>query len=588
MPDARRGVALAVLAGAAAMALLAGCGGIPSSGAVHAGAKLDGPPPVRVLAAPPVPGAQAAEIVRGFLRAQPGLDDDLAVARSYLGGELARVWANRPSVVVYPDESALHIVAGAGGTFRVSAPVDATVDASGIYTASAPGTQASMKLKVTRAFGQWRITSMDQPRKLWLTSYDLDRVYAKVPLYYAAAGTRMLVPDVRWFPATSGLATVVARAQLDPPPAYLRGAVATGIPSETRLAVDSVPTSGAVATIDLNSFARQPSQGDRLMLYAQLAASVAQTPGVEEVKVLVDGKVLDLPGQSLASGTTADALGYTIEPSLSAGGVVLGAKAGRSVLTQLSGDEGSGPSTQAALPALAVALRSLARSTDAREFAGVDPSGRSVVRVADGKTFAPITGDHDLTTPSYDQARWLWTVSSGAGVPTRVQALLTGPGVGAKELSVVTPAAPWLSGRQVTALRISRDGARALVTSVRRGVWRIDVAGVVRDAHGRPTSLSTPLRVGVGLTDVIDAAWVNSTTVIVLAKGTVDKHAEPYLVTPGAESVELPDVADPVRVAAGDNETDVYVVTGRGDIVTRGGSTGWVSAGHGLAVAFPG
>ncbi len=104
---------------------------------------------------------------------------------------------------------------------------------------------------------------------------------------------------------------------------------------------------------------------------------------------------------------------------------------------------------------------------------------------------------------------------------TRVRAVLTGPGLAPKDVtgSATAVAAPWLAGRDVTALRVSRDGARALVTSVRRGVSRIDVTGVVRDGHGRPVSLTTPLTIGAGLQDVVDAAWVDPTTVVVLAQG---------------------------------------------------------------------
>src|SRR5580765_2482444 len=127
MPDplrrrvARAAGALLVLACAAAASA---CGGIPDSGPVHAGAQLDGPPPVRVLAAPPVPGATPAEIVRGFLRAQPGLDDDAAVARSYLVGEAARSWATKGArVVVYPDESSLKIAPTGAGQFTVTTAV---------------------------------------------------------------------------------------------------------------------------------------------------------------------------------------------------------------------------------------------------------------------------------------------------------------------------------------------------------------------------------------------------------------------------------------------------------------------------------
>jgi hypothetical protein len=119
------GAVLVMVFAAAASA----CGGIPDSGPVHAGAQLDGPPPVRVLAAPPVPGASPTEIVRGFLRAHPGLDDDAAVARSYLVGDAARTWATKSArVVVYPDESSLRVAAGAARPFTGTTPVGSTRD----------------------------------------------------------------------------------------------------------------------------------------------------------------------------------------------------------------------------------------------------------------------------------------------------------------------------------------------------------------------------------------------------------------------------------------------------------------------------
>ena len=77
MPDRSR-QAIAAAAAALVVALaVAGCGGIPTSGPVHGGATLDGPPPVRVLAPPPQPGAAPADIVRGFLEAQPAVAEGM-------------------------------------------------------------------------------------------------------------------------------------------------------------------------------------------------------------------------------------------------------------------------------------------------------------------------------------------------------------------------------------------------------------------------------------------------------------------------------------------------------------------------------
>jgi Lipoprotein LpqB beta-propeller domain/Sporulation and spore germination len=590
MADQRHRATTAVLVAGVVAALTAACGGIPTSGPVHGGATLDGPPPVRVLAAPPRAGSSATDIVRGFLRAQPDLDEDEAVARQYLTGPIVQTWATRPKVIVYPDESTLHFAAGSGGLYTITTPVTATVDEDGVYSTTAPTAKASLVVKLSQVFGQWRISTVDNPQVLWLTSYDIERVFAQVPLYYVAPGSRVLVPDLRWFPQTSGLATVIARAQLAPPPAYLRSAVTTGIPANTRLALDTVPTSGSVASVDLNSTAQQPSSTNRTMLWAQLAASVTATPGVDTVRVLVNGQVLDLPGASVAAGTTASALGYTTDVPVSADPVALSAKAGRSVLTQFAEfDSLQAPGARGVMPVPTVRLRSIARSVDVREFAGVTQAGTQLVRMIDGKTSAVIDGSN-LTAPSYDSRHWLWTVSSGPGVTTKVHAALTGPGLAPKDViaSLTSPSAPWLVGREVTALRVSRDGTRALVTSSRHGVWTIDIAGVVRDSQGRPLSLASPLQVGVGLSDVTDATWVDPLTVAVLAKGTDDKEVRPYLVSIGAETSPLPALSDAVGIAAGDGDGSIAVVTSKGQVLSQGGPTGWVAIGAGTDVAFPG
>ncbi|MFL6099379.1 MAG: LpqB family beta-propeller domain-containing protein [Actinomycetales bacterium] len=589
MPRPGRLTGPARLAGAlVALSLAAAaCGGIPDSGPVHAGAQLDGPPPVRVLAAPPVPGASPDDIVRGFLRAQPGLDDDAAVARSYLTADAARSWASQPRVVVYPDESALHVIAGPNGTYTVTATQLATVTANGVYTEAGPKVTARLRLHLVRADGQWRISSMDDAQSRWLTSFDLDRVYAQVPLYYGEPGSRVLVPDLRWFPATSGLATVVARAQLEPPPPYLRQAVTTGALSGTALAVGSVPTAGNVASIDLTASARQLSSAERTLLWGQLAAAVTQVPGVDSVRVLAGDKLLDLPGQSVTTGTTSGALGFSVDSPPSASAVVMATSAGQAVLTQLAASSAAtAGATKASLPSFSVPLRSLARSSDGREFAGVDQSGHLLLRIVDGRTTTALDVPAGLSAPSYDFRRWLWTAASAAGSPTRVYAVLATPG--AREVVAATPLAAWLDDRLVTAVQISRDGARALVVSTGKGGWRLDIAGVQRDARGRPLALTAPLRVGLGLSDVADATWVDSTSVAVLARLSSDKAAAPYLVTVGAGVIPLPGLVGGVRIAAGAGADTITVVTSRGEVLARGGASGWVTIGHGLDVAFPG
>ena len=85
------------------------------------------------------------------------------------------------------------------------------------------------------------------------------------------------------------------------------------------------------------------------MMWAQLAAAVTQAPGVNSVRVLANGKVLDLPGAPVAAGTTASALGYVTDVPVSSGPIALSAKAGRSILTQVA-EFDSVPGARVAMP----------------------------------------------------------------------------------------------------------------------------------------------------------------------------------------------------------------------------------------------
>jgi Lipoprotein LpqB beta-propeller domain len=136
---------------------------------------------------------------------------------------------------------------------------------------------------------------------------------------------------------------------------------------------------------------------------------------------------------------------------------------------------------------------------------------------------------------------------------------------------------------------VSRDGARLLVASNGRTGWRLDVAGIVRDSRGKPQSLSpTPLRIGVGLSDIVDATWVDATSVGVVGRRATDRTRQPYLLTVSGQVVSLPQVPEATRVAAGAGAGSLTVVTAKGAILGRGGSSGWVEIGHGVDVVFPG
>ena len=108
------GVARAVLraaGAAAALGLLAGCGGVPgsikaqvpTSGPIEQGAQVGVQQEdqfIRVIAREPRPGMSETEVVQGFLDASASFDGDHAVAREYLTPEASSRWNTNAGVKI--------------------------------------------------------------------------------------------------------------------------------------------------------------------------------------------------------------------------------------------------------------------------------------------------------------------------------------------------------------------------------------------------------------------------------------------------------------------------------------------------------
>jgi hypothetical protein len=145
---------------------------------------------------------------------------------------------------------------------------------------------------------------------------------------------------------------------------------------------------------------------------------------------------------------------------------------------------------------------------------------------------------------------------------------------------------PWLMGRTVRALDVSRDGARiAIVSTARDGSVRLDVGGIVRDATGQPTRLATNLVVGRNLRRPTDVAWGDRTSLVVLAqdaKGVVT----PYEVVVGGTVTALAPAPQVLHVTVGDGLRAVYLTTSAGTVLVRSGD-GWRTVGQGRGVTVP-
>ncbi len=588
---------VAACVAAALAAALSACGGLPTVSEVRQGSQVGEPAvqPVRVQPDGPVAGATPDQIVRGFIQAGAGagFDDDHAIARSFFTRKVKDDWQPGSGLKVYADNSPLKIELLTPTTVRVTAAVVAEVDSEGRYRETPIDTVALATFGMQKVDVGWRISVPQKGFGLWLSASDLDRIYRPFTIAYVSRTARAIVGDRRWFPITPGVATTLARAQLEPVPSYLGGAVHTGVPQGTTLAVDAVPIQSGRAVVDLSSSALSADPDLRRAMWAQFVSTLMQVPSVTEVSLQVQAAGLELPGipDRVSVVTTLD---YQSEFSASVKTAIL--RAG-STLSRVSSDrppdqdpqrKPAPPSPGPALPKIPTGWVGLALSVDGQEIAGIGGDNADLARWQGTSMFQLPKFGTTLTKPSYDSLNGLW-VAGQAGGAAKVWVIDTSVG----QLKAAKPRAipvPWLAKREVLALRVASDNQRmALITSNRTGGdVQVLVVGIVRSANGVAVSLAPkPLRVGWTLTAATDLAWVDGSTLAVVGRVSSKDAIGPQLVEIGGKLTTLSPVDGARFVTNTGGLRGVVVITDRGKVLARAGN-GWQQLQAGTDFLIPG
>jgi hypothetical protein len=601
--------------------LLPACVSIPTQGRVVAGADVNQQgvrSALRVTAAGPAEGADARQIVEGFLAALAGLDD-YTVAREFLAPD-ALSWRPGDATVVYDGVPvfAPTITDDDEATVAVRATVVARIDQTGRYTEQAP-TVEEQEFRLEQVDGEWRI--VDLPAGVLVSQVDAERVLTPFGVYFLDPTSTYLVPDVRWFPQLTSSATSLVRALLGgPSPPYL-GALRSAAPTGTRLDLPTVPVENGVATVDLTEEVLIASSEERALLLAQLRQTLRAVPGVSSVQVTVDGSPLDEPVGTDGVGTPTLVVDPPVDdrpvvlgppPESSTGGsepeptgsteATEGTDAPDGEPAELAvGDDGrpiapdgsvvlrldlDGASPLPGVDGLAgQVVTGLAIAPDGNSVAGLDAARGSLWVQQPGASPVELVTGRRLTTPSFDPPplAWLWTVSApdpdGDGVPV----------VLAAASAVEEVEARWLApGDEVRALRVSRDGSRVLVVLAHAdGSVDVQVRGVRRDANGRPLSLSqAAFDLAPELVDAVDAAWVNDDQVVVLGRSG-EEPLRPVLARVGGDTEPLAPTPNAVSIASALGERNIVVGTADGTVLRRSGSL-WLDGPFGVSPAFGG
>lgn len=544
-----RTVRLAGLLAVAALALGA-CARIPTSGPVELGnsGQVAEPNPAVVLAVGPQPDSPPEQIVEDYLTAgAAGVSNglDFTVARKYLYGDAAATWNPLGGVLVVDGFTPSQ---PSDTQVTIEASVVAKVDSDGVYSETARGAPETVTFGMVQdTAGQWRIK--DAPDGLILTSRQFLDQFRRVSLYFLTPDEQYLVPDPRWYPAVN-LATSVVKGLLAGPSPWLRDAVRTEVPQGVVLSPDAVKvTEDGQADVVLSPAATVQTANPDLLV-AQIQETLVQQ--VAQVRTVVVQAGLD--GPQLQGTKQLSTIGQT---PLSGGAEMIASGADGDRLMALGSQLTPVPGV-AALTGLDA--RSPARSENGAVRAFLRGPNQLATVPTSGQAAQTLLRQPDLVAPSADRFGWVWTASGGTVYAVD----------GHDPTVALTP--KWLSDRQVTAVRVSRDGTRIAVVSTGQDGVSVDVAGVVRDDRGGPQQLSdTTQRVAAALTAADSVVWYDDDQIAVLARSA--GSATVWEVPLGGPSKALPDVAGGVSLAGGRTERSLLVATSDGGLLGYSGPT---------------
>ncbi|WP_460799684.1 LpqB family beta-propeller domain-containing protein [Microbacterium sp. GXF0217] len=483
-------------------AALTACAGLPTSGPVGIGlpvGAVEADSPFTERASSPIAGAGPEVIVAGFLEASITPTDNWAIAKEFLTPEFADIW--RPGAGVTIDvagsrtyassvDSPDEVEAADAADVEVDLDQRASVDADGRYTEAAGGTELDFQL-ARDADGEWRIASA--PDGIVLDEGSFQQVYSRYSLQYFDQSWRHLVPDVRWYPRGSNVATSITQSVIEGTPSdWLEPAVHTAFPADVLLDGNSVPVSEQIASVALTDAALSLDAATLARMRTQLERSLTAT-GVTEVRFTVNGSALEADEAGLAGdggdvGTivlTEDGFGSLV------GGEVVPIAGITDLLTQFQD------------PVTAIDL--------------AQGEGLAAVQVSTGVVFAitnskanELDSRPGLVKPSIDPYGFIWSVP--AGDPQDLHAWT-------EDVTPHDVADAWSEASAISALRVSTDGVRIAALVTIGGRQSVVTAVILRDESNVPIGLGPTHEVVELSAPAQGLVWSGTDSLGILATG---------------------------------------------------------------------
>lgn len=527
--------------------ILTGCAQLPRSGAIVVGPDLGSELTGDVLYYSPVgPAADATqeEIISGFLNAGTGPQNDYATAREYLTEGFKSSWSPSDEVLIQDGRPTISTTPSGNSTVTVS--IQGQVDSDGKYTSVSGQSTRVLKFKLSREWGQWRIS--EAPNLTVVIRPVFDVIFNSYNLYFFDKAHQFLIPDLRWFPSKASTGTRLMNALLKGPSDWLAPAVATTVPEGTKLSIDAVTVQNGVALVDLTTEMLKANTSERQWAKAQIKATLDQLPQVDNVSISVDRSLQEISDVNANQPTST---------AYSPVGLVDGQ------LVHISSGGAAKINGTAAI-VQKTAAKDFAISADEQSLALLGPQGVWTASIGEvGSQPKLIDARARLLTPAIDRQGYVWTAT--AQKSTRI--LVTDA---SGEVSPLI--APWLKGRSLQAFSISAEGSRVALLVRSGGRPQILLASVIRSSLGAPVQLANPIKVAESLAKPISVNWVDSNSIAVLNIASAN-FAMPTMVTIGGAITTLSPISDATDLFAATSSTAIYVLTSTQDLYVRKGGS---------------
>jgi len=513
--------------------------------------------------------ASPEQILRGFVEAATGPQNDYAVARSFLTTDFQSKWDPNFSVIV--DTGSREVVMSSATSATLTLAAVASLDSSGQYVSTTSPETRSQTYSFAQVQGQWRISAA--PAGVVIDSGVFEQVYTTHPLYFFEQSFRYLVPDVRWFARGAATTTRVVKALLTGPASWLAqgGAVTSAFPASTALVASAVPIVKNVALVDLTAAASSADVTTILRMRQQLTASLQGVNDVTSVDIFSEGVLMSQGGSAYVDS----ALPVPVD--------------GRPFVMSDKGTgfvDGETIATTAVSAAIPTGTQAITLAAGGRSAAILTPGGVALTRAAASPALLDVRPG--LIAPALDIFGFTWSVPATA--PTQLVAF----GSDGRQYAV---AVPWTTATSIRTLKMSHDGARLLVvveTTSGSGATATTAqslvgASVVRAENSAPVRLGGTLTLARATGTVVDAAWVDSTTVISTAStgmGTAFVSSTVLTQVIGGKIQNQVGFTQgtPVSIAGANVPSQVRILLADGRLLTLRNSAVWLSTFAGVQV----